>query len=52
MNKITLNDKLTIKSTNINIIRFISALLVIFSHSYYVAQAKEDPLSVLSGGSY
>lgn len=48
--KIFLADKLIIKSTNINIFRFIAALLVIFSHSYYVAQSIEDPMSVFSNG--
>ena len=45
-----LSDKIHGISTNINLIRFIAAIFVIFSHSFYVAASREDPLAVFSGG--
>lgn len=41
-----LSEKMNGISTNINLLRFIAAILVIFSHSFYVAASQEDPLSV------
>lgn len=41
-------EKLNIRSNNINLIRFVAALMVIFSHAFYVAEAGEDPLSILT----
>ena len=38
-----LSEKTNGISTNINLIRFIAAILVIFSHSFYVAASQEDP---------
>lgn len=40
-----LSEKMNGISTNINLLRFIAAILVIFSHSFYVAASQEDPLS-------
>ncbi len=41
-----LSEKMCGISTNVNVLRFIAAVFVIFSHSFYVATANEDPLSV------
>lgn len=37
-------------SSNVNLLRFLAAILVIFCHSFYVAASMEDPLSVFSKG--
>lgn len=41
-----LSEKMNGFSTNINLLRFIAAIFVIFSHSFYVATSQEDPFSV------
>lgn len=41
-----LSEKMNGFSTNINLLRFIAAIFVIFSHSFYVAASQEDPFSV------
>ena len=45
-----LSEKMNGISTNINLIRFIAAILVIFSHSFYVSASKEDPFSIFCNG--
>jgi peptidoglycan/LPS O-acetylase OafA/YrhL len=46
----TLEDGIKIRSTNINLLRFICAALVIISHSSAVAEGKIDLLSTWLGG--
>lgn len=41
-----LSEKTNGISTNINILRCIAAVLVIFCHSFYVASGQEDPLAI------
>lgn len=41
-----LSEKIDGISTNVNLIRFIAAILVIFSHSFYVAASQEDPFAL------
>lgn len=41
-----LSEKMNGMSTNVNLLRFVAALLVVFSHSFYVAASLEDPFSV------
>ena len=41
-----LSEKMNGISTNINLLRFVAAIVVVFSHSFYVAASKEDPFSV------
>lgn len=41
-----LSEKINGISINVNLLRFIAAFFVIFSHSFYVANSKEDPFSV------
>lgn len=48
--KVRLSDRLNIISTNVNIIRFLAAIGVIISHSFYVAENKPDLLYVFSNG--
>ena len=50
MKNVVLSEKLNMRSNNVDVIRFFAALLVIFCHSFYVAEAQEDPLSVFSNG--
>jgi peptidoglycan/LPS O-acetylase OafA/YrhL len=50
MKKDSLVEKIGINSNNVNLVRFVAALTVIFSHAFYVSEAKEDPLSVLTKG--
>lgn len=45
-----LKDKLAMQSTNINLLRFVCALLVIVCHSYAITSNKEDFFSVFNGG--
>ena len=45
-----LSEKMNGISTNVNLLRFCAAVLVIFSHSFYVAAASEDPFSVFCNG--
>lgn len=45
-----LGDRLGIRSTNINLIKFICALAVIFSHSFAVAQNRDDVLAGFNNG--
>lgn len=45
-----LSDKMNCVSTNVNLLRFIAAFFVILSHSFHVASAQEDPLSVFCHG--
>lgn len=42
-----LSEKINGISINVNLLRFIAAFFVIFSHSFYVANSKEDPFSVI-----
>lgn len=44
-----LAEKMSGISTNVNILRFLAAILVIFSHSFYVANSQEDPFSIFCG---
>lgn len=46
----TLDSLLKIKSTNINLMRFLAAILVIFSHSFSVAEGRDDPLFAATNG--
>ncbi len=41
-----LSEKMNGISTNVNLLRFVAAVFVIFSHSFYVASSQEDPFSV------
>ena len=45
-----LSEKINGTSTNINLIRFIAAIFVIFSHSFYVSASQEDPFSNYCNG--
>lgn len=40
-----LSEKMNGISTNVNLLRFVAAVFVIFSHSFYVAASQEDPFS-------
>lgn len=41
-----LSEKMNGISTNVNVLRFVAAVFVMFSHSFYVAASQEDPLSI------
>ena len=45
-----LSEKMNGISTNVNLLRFCAAVLVIFSHSFYVANDEQDPFSVFCNG--
>ena len=45
-----LSDRLGIRSTNINLIKFVCALAVIFSHSFAVSQNRDDVLATFNDG--
>lgn len=45
-----LDERIGIRSTNINLIKFVCALAVIFSHSFAVAQNRDDVLASFNGG--
>lgn len=45
-----LSEKMNGISTNVNLLRFVAAVLVIFSHSFYVSASKEDPFSIFCNG--
>ncbi len=45
-----LNEKLEIRSSNINVLKFICAIAVIIGHQSYIYAGKEDVLSQLSHG--
>ena len=45
-----LSEKMNGISTNVNLLRFCAAVLVIFSHSFYVANDAQDPFSRFCGG--
>lgn len=45
-----LSDKMNCISTNVNLLRFIAAFLVILSHSFYVAASQEDPFTIFCNG--
>ncbi len=46
----SLDEKLNIRSTNINIFKFICAISVIISHSYAITSGSEDFLTVITRG--
>ena len=50
MNCPALNEKLEIRSSNINVLKFICAIAVIIGHQSYIYAGKEDVLSQLSHG--
>lgn len=41
-----LSEKINGISTNVNLLRFLAAIFVIFSHSFYIALSQEDPFSI------
>lgn len=45
-----LKDKLNIHSTNVNVIKFVCALAVIFSHSFALSKNRDDVLATLNNG--
>ena len=50
MKSVELSKVINTKSSNINLMRFLAAILVIFCHSFYVAENRDDPLFLLSDG--
>jgi len=46
---IKLTQRMDVISTNVNMLRFLAAILVIFSHSFYVANMQDDPLAKFCG---
>ena len=48
-NAMSLTDGLKIKSENINLLRFLAALLVIFGHSFALSTGDYDPICALTG---
>jgi len=45
-----LSERLSLKSNNVTFIKFVCALFVIFSHSYAVAQGKDDVVAIFNKG--
>ena len=50
MKKVYLSEKMNGMSSNVNLLRFLAAMLVIFCHAFYVSASTEDPLSLFSKG--
>lgn len=50
MKKVYLSEKMNGMSSNVNMLRFLAAMLVIFCHAFYVSASAEDPLSLFSKG--
>lgn len=50
MKKVYLSEKMNGISSNVNLLRFLAAMLVIFCHAFYVSASVEDPLFFFSKG--
>ena len=48
--KTLLSDKLRLRSSNVNLLRFIAAIAVIICHSYAITSNREDLVSVYTNG--